>query len=44
VVRDRLLQTGAEPAPSTLQELTALLQRDTDKWARLIRAKNIKPE
>ena len=43
-VRDRLLQTGAEPAPSTVQELTALLQRDTDKWARLIRAKNIKPE
>jgi tripartite-type tricarboxylate transporter receptor subunit TctC len=43
-VHDRLLQTGAEPAPSTPEELTALLQQDTEKWAKLIKAKNIKPE
>jgi tripartite-type tricarboxylate transporter receptor subunit TctC len=43
-VRDRLLQTGADPAPSTPQELAAILKRDTDKWARLIKAKNIKAE
>lgn len=43
-VRDRLLQSGAEPAPSTPQELAVLLKHDTDKWARLIRAKNIKAE
>jgi tripartite-type tricarboxylate transporter receptor subunit TctC len=43
-VRDRLLAQGAEPAPSTPQELTTLVKHDTDKWTRLIRAKNIKPE
>ena len=43
-LRDKLLKTGAEPAPSTPQELAALLKRDTDKWAKLIRAKNIKAE
>ncbi len=43
-VRDKLLQSGAEPAPSTPQELAALLKSDTDKWARLIKAKGIKAE
>ena len=43
-LRDRLLGTGAEPAPSTPQELTALVRQDTDKWAKLIRAKSIKAE
>jgi tripartite-type tricarboxylate transporter receptor subunit TctC len=43
-VRDRLLQLGADPAPSTPQELAALLERDSEKWARLIKAKQIKAE
>ena len=43
-VRDKLLKSGAEPAPSTPQELAALLKQDTEKWAKLIRAKNIKAE
>lgn len=43
-LRDKLLNTGAEPAPSTPQELAMLLKRDTEKWARLIREKNIKAE
>ncbi len=43
-VRDRLLQSGADPAPSTAQELAALVRQDTDKWARLIKAKAIKAE
>ncbi len=43
-VRDRLLQSGAEPAPSSPQELAALLKADTEKWGRLIRAKGIKAE
>lgn len=43
-LRERLLQSGAEPAPSTPQELARLLKRDSEKWARLIRAKNIKAE
>lgn len=43
-LRDKLLQTGSEPAPSTPEELTALLQQDTEKWAKLIREKTIKAE
>lgn len=43
-VRERLLQSGAEPAPSSPQELASLLKLDTDKWAKLIKAKNIKAE
>ena len=43
-VRERLLQSGADPAASTPQELAALVKRDSDKWARLIKAKNIKAE
>jgi len=39
-----LLQMGADPAPSTPQELAALLKRDAEKWARLIKAKQIKAE
>ena len=43
-VREKLLKAGAEPAPSTPQELAALQKRDTEKWAKLIRAKNIKAD
>ncbi len=43
-VRDRLISTGAEPLASSAQELAALLKRDTDKWARVIKAKNIKDQ
>lgn len=43
-LRDKLLASGAEPAPSTPAELAALLKRDSDKWAKLIRDKKIKAE
>jgi len=43
-VREKLLKAGAEPAPSTPQELAALQKRDTEKWAKLIRAKNIRAD
>jgi tripartite-type tricarboxylate transporter receptor subunit TctC len=43
-VHDRLAESGADPAPSSPDELNTLLKHDTDKWTRLIRAKNIKPE
>ena len=43
-VRDRLLLIGAEPAASSPPELAALLKNDSDKWTRMIRAKNIKAE
>jgi len=43
-VKAKLMASGAEPAPSTSAELTALLKKDTDKWSRVVRAKKIKPE
>jgi tripartite-type tricarboxylate transporter receptor subunit TctC len=43
-VHDRLLKSGAEPAPSTPAELASLVKQDTDKWSKLIRAKNIRAE
>jgi tripartite-type tricarboxylate transporter receptor subunit TctC len=43
-LRDKLLSTGAEPAPSTPQELTTLLKKDTEKWAKPIHAKKTKAE
>lgn len=44
VIRDKLLKAGTEPAPSTPQELAILQKKDADKWAALIKAKNIKPD
>lgn len=43
-VREKLLKTGTEPVGSTPQELAAIQKRDTEKWATLIRAKNIRAE
>lgn len=43
-VRDRLAKAGAEPASSTPQALGKLLESDTQKWGKLIRAKHISPE
>jgi tripartite-type tricarboxylate transporter receptor subunit TctC len=43
-VAQKLTATGAEPSASSPQELAALLERDTAKWARLIRAKQISVE
>ncbi len=37
----KLLQAGAEPRSSTPQELAVLLKSDTEKWARLIKARGI---
>ena len=44
-VNSRLTASGATPAPSSPAELSALLRkRDSEKWARVIRAKNIKAD
>lgn len=43
-LRDKLLASGAEPAPSTPQALSTLLKHDSDKWSKLIRDKRIKAE
>jgi tripartite-type tricarboxylate transporter receptor subunit TctC len=41
-VASRLLQSGAEPRASTPEEMATLLKADTDKWAALIKAQNIR--
>lgn len=43
-VRSKLSNSGAQPAPSTPAELATLLRNDSDKWARIVKAKNIKPD
>jgi len=42
--RTRLLESGAEPRPSTPAELSALATSDSAKWGKLIREKGIKDE
>jgi tripartite-type tricarboxylate transporter receptor subunit TctC len=43
-LRQRLLQLGTEPSPSTPAELGALLRDDLAKWGKVIRENNIKDE
>ena len=43
-VSSRLGASGAIPAPSSPAELSALLRKDGEKWARVIRARNIKAD
>jgi tripartite-type tricarboxylate transporter receptor subunit TctC len=43
-LRQRLVQLGTEPSPSTPAELGALLRDDLAKWGRVIRENNIKDE
>jgi tripartite-type tricarboxylate transporter receptor subunit TctC len=40
----RLADLGAVPMPSTPAEFGAFLAADTEKWGKVIRAANIKPE
>ena len=42
--RKRLLESGADPAPSSPRALAALVDADTLKWGRIIRDKKIKGE
>ncbi len=43
-VKAKLQASGAEPAASTPAELATLLKNDSAKWARIVKAKNIKPD
>ncbi|HEY4374932.1 MAG TPA: tripartite tricarboxylate transporter substrate binding protein [Burkholderiales bacterium] len=43
-VHAKLVNSGAEPQPSTPAELGALMKKDTAKWAKIIKEKNIKAE
>lgn len=40
----KIIQSGAEPKTSSPEELSALLKSDTDKWAKLIKTRNITAE
>ena len=42
-VRERFLREGAEPIGNTPDEFTAFLTRDQIKWAKVIKAANIRP-
>ena len=43
-VQAALLEQGAEPAPTTSQELAAYMQQDITKWRRLIKERNLQLE
>jgi tripartite-type tricarboxylate transporter receptor subunit TctC len=43
-VKERLAAQGAEVATQKPEELAAYLRTETDKWARIIKAANIKVE
>jgi tripartite-type tricarboxylate transporter receptor subunit TctC len=43
-VKAKLVASGAEPAASSPAELAALLKADSAKWARVVKANNIKPD
>ena len=43
-VRDKLLAQGAEAAPSTAEELDAVVKEELRKWEMVIRAAKIRPE
>jgi tripartite-type tricarboxylate transporter receptor subunit TctC len=43
-MKTRLADLGAVPMPSTPAEFGAFLAADTEKWGKVIRAANIKPE
>jgi len=43
-VRDRLIDAGAIPAPTTAEEFGNLLREELARWGRVVREKNIKAE
>lgn len=43
-VKSRMLASGVVPAPGTPAALAALQKQDTEKWARVIKLRNIKGE
>jgi len=43
-VKSKLQASGAEPTASAPAELALLLKNDSAKWARIVKAKNIKPD
>ncbi len=43
-VKGKLMASGAEPAPSSPAELSALMKSDLAKWTQVIKANKIKPD
>jgi tripartite-type tricarboxylate transporter receptor subunit TctC len=43
-VRDKLLATGLEPAPTTPEELGDIIRSEIVRWAKVIKDANIKPD
>lgn len=43
-VKDKLATLGLEPNPGTPQALTELMQRETTKWAQVVKASGAKPD
>jgi len=43
-VRKKLTESGAEPSPSTPEQVSALIKDDGAKWAKVIHDKRIKAE
>ena len=43
-VRTRLLDSGAEPSPSSPEELAGMIRADSAKWAKIIKDKNVKAD
>ena len=43
-IKNRLLQSGADPVGSTAEELATILKSDLNKWTKLIKDKTITPE
>jgi tripartite-type tricarboxylate transporter receptor subunit TctC len=43
-LRKQLLLLGAEPTPQTPEESAAFMRAEVAKWAKVIKAANVKPE
>ena len=43
-VKSKLLASGAVPQATSPAELGALMRSDTEKWGRVVKSKNIKPD
>ena len=43
-VREKLMQDGLEPMPGTRADLARYIERETEKWGKVVRAANIQPE
>jgi tripartite-type tricarboxylate transporter receptor subunit TctC len=43
-VRADLIKNGLEPQPGTREELAAFIDSETEKWGKVVRQANIKPE